>query len=988
MKKCTFQNGQKYKNFSVTKSEWIEELSCHLVEMIHEPSGAAVMHLANDDPENLFCLNLQTRPYNSNGVAHILEHIVLCGSKKFPVKDPFFAMTRRSLNTFMNAMTGSDFTCYPASSQVKKDFYNLLEVYLDAVFEPELKYYSFLQEGHRYEFVDPKNYETSPVFYKGVVFNEMKGAMTSSEQRLWYALMKHLTPDLTYCHNSGGDPTVIPSLTHEELKAFHQQYYHPSRCLFFFYGNFDLKEHLDFIETHTLGQTEKLKPLPPIEKQPRFSSPRFFEERYPGMPDDRPEEKTQVAFSWLTCPLSNQKDALALSLLDIILMENDASLLKKEIIKSELCKQTEAFIDTEMSEVPWAIVCKGCSNKDIDKLKKVIFDTLTNIVKEKIEQPLIDAAIHQLEFSRTEITSDRYPFGLTLFFRSGLIKSHGAEPESALKIHALFKELIEATRDPNYLPDLIKEYFLDNSHFVTISMVPDPNMGVEEEETEKKKLEKISEKLQKKQREKILEDMQALEKFQHAQETQEIDCLPKVTLADVPKKAFAIDLEKRKLGTIDVFHHACFTNQILYVDILFDLPDMSAEDMSLLSLFAGLLGELGAGDDTYQETLQKIHLYTGGIDASILLFQDIANPDNCTPSFCLRGKALYRNTEKLLQLMVEILQSTNFNDPSRLKNLLKEHFSELEYKLHKNAMRYAVQRSLSSHSLASKLSDEWQGLGYFKKIQTLMQDLDANIEKFIALSNKLQKILIETNTAQVVIGCDEKFFKQLEKHQFYDIKKLQPQPFSPWKGNVQLTPLDSEAHALSSPVAFNSFGFRTASYQDPDAPALLVATELFENLSLHQSIREIGGAYGSGATYSPNSGNFYFYSYRDPHIASTYSAFQDAVEKIAQGKFDARELEEAKLGTLQGIDSPVSPSSKAFTAFSWEKTNKTYEARDLFRKRVIELTRDELINAVKKHLLPKSNEGTYVSLASKELLERENELLTAKNHRSLKIQNI
>lgn len=259
---------QTYRDFQVVQYLRLEELQSTLIELIHEPTGAKVMHIANDDPENLFCLSFQTLPTSSNGVAHILEHTVLCGSKKFPVKDPFFSMARRSLNTYMNALTGHDFTCYPASSQIEKDFYNLLEVYIDAVFHPNLKKESFLQEGHRFAFAEPEDLN-SPLVYQGIVYNEMKGAMIGPESRLWEKISEHLTPDLTYAHNSGGNPKEIPNLTLEELKEFHQTYYHPSRCLFFFYGNIPLSKHLDYLQDHALKGVQKapqLSPLPPPEK--------------------------------------------------------------------------------------------------------------------------------------------------------------------------------------------------------------------------------------------------------------------------------------------------------------------------------------------------------------------------------------------------------------------------------------------------------------------------------------------------------------------------------------------------------------------------------------------------------------------------------------------------------------------------------------------------------------------------------------------------
>ncbi|MES2272616.1 MAG: insulinase family protein, partial [Chlamydiota bacterium] len=294
--------GQTYHGFVITQYLPLEELQSTLIELTHEPTGARVMHIANTDPENLFCLSLQTLPSSSNGVAHILEHIALCGSRKFPIKDPFFAMTRRSLNTYMNALTGQDFTCYPASSQVEKDFYNLLDVYLDAVFHPELKHLSFLQEGHRLEFVDPKN-PKGPLQFQGVVYNEMKGAMSSIESRLGEAISKRLMPDLPYSHNSGGDPKDIPSLKYEELIEFHQLFYHPSRCLFFFYGNLPLAKHLDFILERALKGVQKIPQISPIPLQPRFKAQIVAQDRYPIAQGESLDGKTQVAFAWLTAPI-------------------------------------------------------------------------------------------------------------------------------------------------------------------------------------------------------------------------------------------------------------------------------------------------------------------------------------------------------------------------------------------------------------------------------------------------------------------------------------------------------------------------------------------------------------------------------------------------------------------------------------------------------------------------------------------------------------
>ncbi len=570
--------GQRYKGYQITKYLPLNELQSALIELVHEGSGARIIHIANEDVENLFCLSFQTLPDSSNGVAHILEHTVLCGSHKFPVKDPFFAMTRRSLNTYMNALTGQDFTCYPASSQVEKDFYHLLDVYLDAVFHPELKQVSFLQEGHRLEQVDGK------LQFQGVVYNEMKGAMSSIESRLWEALSRELVPDLPYAHNSGGDPKRIPSLSYEELVEFHESFYHPSRCLFFFYGNLPLKKHLDFIERELEG-VKKIPLLPPLPLQKRFTEGVRAIERYPIAEKESLEKKTLIAFAWLTTHISHQSEILALLLIESILTDTDASPLTLALLKSGLCTQIDSSLDVEMSEIPWAIVCKGCEEKDADALQKVLFDALEQVA---IAPEEIEASLHQLEFQRKEIGAEGIPFGLTLFMRAGLIKQHGSEPENALLIHSLFSDLRARVADPNYLKGLIQKHLLGNPHFVRLVLRPDPLLEKEERDEEVERLAQIQKRLTKAEEKEIAAQSAKLAAYQEEVENQSLDCLPKVTLRDVPPHARDYPLVDQ--GT--ALHLDCFTNQILYADLIFELPDLRAEDLPLLSLFSKLLPEL------------------------------------------------------------------------------------------------------------------------------------------------------------------------------------------------------------------------------------------------------------------------------------------------------------------------------------------------------------------------------------------------------------
>jgi Zn-dependent M16 (insulinase) family peptidase len=948
--------GQGYKDFVITKYLPLNELQSALIELVHEPTGARVTHIANDDPENLFCLSFQTLPYSSNGIAHILEHTVLCGSRKFPIKDPFFAMTRRSLNTYMNALTGQDFTCYPASSQVEKDFYNLLEVYLDAVFHPELKHVSFLQEGHRLEFVDPKN-PKGPLQFQGVVYNEMKGAMSSIESRLWEALAKRLIPDLPYSHNSGGDPKAIPSLTYQELIDFHQEFYHPSRCLFFFYGNLPLVKHLDFIEK-TLAHSKRIVPVPPLPIQTRFDTPVIASDRYPINEQESLEKKTQVIFSWLTTAISNQGEILALSILESILTDTDASPLTMALLKSGLCTQVESSLDVEMSEIPWTIVCKGCEAKDADKLQKILFETLKNVTFTPEE---IEASIHQEEFQRTEIGAEGVPFGLTLFMRAALIKQHGSEPENALLIHSLFDELRAHLQDPAYLKDLMQKYLIDNTHFVRLTLKPDPLLGKEEVEEEQKRLSEIRARLTEAEEKKIVEQSAKLAAYQEEVENQCLDCLPKVTLKDVP--AHARDFPLIDKGT--ALHHSCFTNHILYADLIFELPELKVEELPLLSLFAKLLPELGCGGRDYAETLAYQQSYIGGFDASLALHVTQADPDVCRPAFSLRGKALYRNSEKLFRLFSDFVTSIDLTDKERIQEWLSQHATEQQERLSRAAMNYAIQTSLSGLSIPSFVFDQWHGIPYYHSVLKWAKKCD---DKFIDSLKQMAAKVLGVQNYHLVLTCDEEQYVRLEKSKFYDFK-MPNKTYQPWTGKYKLPKPEAQARFIAAPVAFTSLGMRTISYNNPDSPLLLVSTELMENLILHKEIREKGGAYGSGANYTPSTGNFHFSSYRDPHLKSTVEAFHKALEKISNQKFNDRELEEAKLGVLQTLDSPIPPGNRAMVAYSWKRAGRSYELREEFRKKVLTATGEEVANAVKEHLLGK--EGVLVSFLGKDLYEKE-----------------
>lgn len=988
--KLKFQSvGQKYRDFEVIKSMEIDELQCHLYELVHLPTGAQVMHLANEDPENLFCLSFQTLPTDSNGIAHILEHTVLCGSKKFPVKDPFFAMTRRSLNTFMNALTGADFTCYPAATQVYKDFYNLLEVYIDAVFHPNLNRLSFLQEGHRLEFAIP-NDPTSPLEYKGIVFNEMKGAMASMNARLSEAINSALFPDLTYGQNAGGNPKDITTLTYEELIDFHRKFYHPSRCLFFFYGNMPLAEHLDFIEKHALKGTEKLPALPPLPLQPRFSARKYFTERYPIHSDEEVQGKTVISFAWLTCHILEQQEILALSLLEAVLLDTDASPLKKALLKSGLCKQVSSYIDTDLSEVPFSITLRGCDPENCKPLEELINTTLLQIAEVGIPLHQIESALHQLEFHRSEITGEHGPYGLSLFMRSALLKQHGALPEEGLKIHSLSDALRKNNLDnPRYFSDLILKHLVNNPHSVCVVMQPDSGLAVEEMAAEQAALKTIQQELTTAQSKLLIEQTAALSDFQRFQEEINEEILPKVTHEDVPKIAREFALNQEKVGKLSVFHHATFTNHILYADLIYDLPKICEEDLPLVRLFTILLPQMGCGGRTYADHLEYTQANTGGIGVSLTFNLQADNAAVFTPSLYIRGKALHRKADKLMKLILEMASAPDFSDLARLREVIMKYFTSLQSSVHQNSLRYAINLSASGLDYPSKIANAWYGLDYYWKIKEIAENIDNTLPWLSEKLQALKSMLLCLNDPHLVVTCDAAMYDELKRHEFYGLSSIESKPSELWScADYHLPRIAPQGRITSSPIAFISKVMKTVPYAHPHAPALNIAAFLCDNLVLHSKIREQGGAYGGGAICNSMAANFYFYSYRDPNIGPTLEAFDEAINEIIAGNFDVADLEEAKLEMIQTLDSPIPPGSRGDVAYGWLREGKPHALRQQYRTAILSLTKEQVIEAVKAEILPRRAAAVPVIFASKELLEKENNIRQSKGEALLLLEKI
>jgi len=957
------------KSFQLIQKTPIDELQSTLYEIEHTPTGAQILHIANDDTENVFCLSFQTLPSSSDGAPHILEHTVLCGSKKFPVKDPFFGMSRRSLNTYMNALTGADFTCYAAATENLKDFNNLLDVFQDAVFHPELKEMSFRQEGHRLEFEHPDD-PTTELTYKGIVFNEMKGSLASPESRLWHLVLEHLMPDLPYAHNSGGDPKVIPNLTYKGLKEFHKTFYHPSRCLYYFYGNMPISDHLEFLEKNALAGAAQLSPLKPIEKQKRFGAPKSVKGTYPLSEDDL-SQKTLLATSYLTCSVTDQEEVLALYLLDALLMDTDASPLKRALIESGLVLQADSLIDGEMSEVPFLIVCRGTEEGHAKAIETIINTTLTRLAHEGFEESLIEGALHQLEFHRLEIQGEYGPFGLTLFFRSGLAKQHGASPAAGLVTYSYFEKLREKVKNPKFLPSLIRKYLLDNPHRLTAILKPERELAEKEISEEKARLDAIKATLSSEESQKIVAGAKALKEFQDACEQESLDCLPKIGLGDVGKKAKEFPLNETTIDHLKLYHHPCFTNHITYAQLVFDLPKLQLDELPTLSLFTSILTELGCAGRSYADNLNLMQAHVGSLSASAALNTQYGDINSASPTFSLRSKALLRNTDKLFKLLRETVTAPRFDEKERIKELILQIYTGLQSKLQRNPLGYALLNVQSGFSKNATAKNHAYGYNYYRFIEKIAQNIDREIDPLIEQLIALKQKLFHLSHPHLIVSSDEETFKMICEQHAFGLSSLNPHPFTAWDGEIEIETTPSHARPISSPVAFTAYGIEALPAHHPEAPALSIASELMDNLVLHKLVREKGGAYGGGSQFHPMGGTFTFYGYRDPNLSKTIAAFEKAIEEIGSGAFKESDLEEAKLQIFQNLDSPVPPSARARSEYFARREKRTPAVRQAWRDTLLSLTKEQVSQVVATHLAPKFNRGVLSTFANEKLLSQD-----------------
>ena len=902
------------------------------------------IHLESDSNEKVFMVAFRTIPEDSTGVAHILEHTALCGSKKYPVRDPFFMMIRRSLNTFMNAFTSSDWTAYPFATLNKKDFNNLLSVYLDSAFFPNLDNLDFAQEGHRLELKDKNNPE-SEIEIKGVVYNEMKGAMSSITSQLWHGMSKHLYSSSTYKHNSGGDPESIIDLSHEDLVNFHQKHYHPSNATFFTFGNVDPLEIQSYIQENVLDNFSPSSEVVAVKNEERLESPKVVSDFYNPQPGD--ENNHHIVLSWLLNESHNPVQLLETYLMSNILLDNSASPLRKVLEGTKLGKSPSPLtgLEADQKELVFAAGLEGVDSNKSKEVEALIMDCLKKLVKDGVPKDLINSSLHQLEIRKREITGSGMPFGLQIMLTCLPACIHNDNPLNVLDLDSAFDTIKNNLKTDNYIENLIDKSLIKNNHRLTYSLIPDTELNKKNEEKIQNKVLEITKNFSLDDKKNLIKLANDLENRQNSIDDPEV--LPKVTKEDIPEKRnYASPIAFAENEPNNYFYKSG-TNGIVYHSMIFPCEALDENELKIASLFSNTLTDIGLGKDGYENIQKYQSSITGGISAS---FITLPNKTDDTVKLALKvsSKSLEGNESLMQDLILRTVKESSFDETKRIEELLEFISSDNEKSVIQNGHILSMSNAASQISGIASTNDLTSGLRFIHNTNHLSKLIGKRDElsKYLELLRSINSKISNTPSHLFTASALDKANLNLN----FTIKENTNQYKNQNLVTLQSNPI---GWITGSQVCFCAEAFPTVDFRHEDAPALTVLGTVLRNGYLHSAIREKGGAYGAGASQDSNNKVFKFFSYRDPKCTETFNEFKKSREWSSKN-ISEEQLEEGILGVISSIDKPLSPFGEAMSDFMSLLDQKTQEERLSFRSKVKECSLDDLATVSEKYLFNES----------------------------------
>jgi len=896
--------------WKVIEQRKISEFDINAILLEHVKTNAKYLHMGCADSNKAFSVNFRTTPRDSTGVAHILEHTTLCGSDKYPVRDPFMKMLNRSLSTFMNAMTGPDYTLYPFSTCNEQDYYNLMSVYLDSVFKPLLREQDFLQEGWRLEHDELDDVET-PLVIKGVVFNEMKGAYANSQSLFGQKLLNNLYPSHTYSNSSGGYPLNIPELTWNNLKQFHSEHYHPSNARILSYGDLDLAKTLSFIDEEYLSKYESIQVDTSVPREPRWDVSRRLDVTCAPDPMNPDQSKqSTVAVSYLMTDITDLNISFALQVISELLTSGPSAPLYQALIETGYGSNFSPVTGYEdhTRDTNFTVGLQNINQNDTEVILKAIDDTIDKVIEEGFDQERIEAVLHSYELSLKHKSAN---FGVNLIMSLTPFWNHADSPLNYLEVNEAinwFKQ--ELSKNPTFLQDLIRKYMKENDHKLIQTMSPVEDFNESEQKQFDKLEQELRQNLTQTEKKEIHDKCKELQRMQ--MEKEDVSCLPTLHVSDISAEYKPTVMESVTLADTPVLYTCQPTNEVSYFRSMIDTSRLDEELKPFLPVFAMVLAKMGAGHLGYADLDTAVELRTGGLSATCHVAADPSDTCRHVESLLLSSHCLERNTEQMFQLWQMIFSSVHWDNETRLSQLVKMTASQAINGVAQAGHRYAMTSAASHLTPAGRRSEQFGGMSQLQLLSSLSQQSDVN-----NLVSKLKQIASQVlNKNRMKVALHSSNTSSLLQHTEQFLGNV-PGNFSnvDWScSSPDFTPSCVRQHYVTPfPINFTSQSIQTVSYDHQDFAPTRVMAALLSSKFLHPEIREKGGAYGGGA--SASDGAFTFYSYRDPKNLETFSVYQKSADWLLGDNFDQNDVNEAILRVFQGVDAPVTPGSRGMRHF-------------------------------------------------------------------------
>lgn len=970
----TIQHG-----FELIEERKIEEINTVARRYRHVKTGADLLSLSNDDENKVFGITFRTPPPDSTGVAHILEHSVLGGSEKYPLKEPFVQLVKGSLKTFLNAMTYPDRTVYPVASTNLQDFYNLVDVYLDAVLHPLITPHHLDQEGWHYELESVD----APLKYKGVVFNEMKGAYSSPDGLLYRHSQQALFPDNAYGLDSGGDPTVIPQLTYQQFKDFHSTYYHPSNALIYFYGDDDPEERLRILDAY-LSKFDARPVNAEIAPQPRFPAPRRVTRSYGVDASSDQTPKAFVQVNWLLPAADDSELVMGLSMLSYALVSTQASPLRKTLIDSGLGEDlTGGGLSVYLREMTFAVGMKGVTPGRDMEVEELLLSTLARLADEGIERDMIEAAYNTFEFSLRENNTGSTPRGLSTMMRALRNWVYGRDPLEAIAFEAALAAVRrQIDTNPTYFQDLIREHLLENPHRVTLVLTPDPELNAKLAAEEEERLAAVRAKLDKAALEKIVENTLELKRRQETPDSPELlALLPTLKLTDLDREVKTIPSEVGEVHGARLLYHDLFTNGIVYLDLGFDLHGLSPDLLPYARLFLQSLTEMGTEKEDFVKLSQRIGRTTGGIYPSTFVSSKREDPEGVA-WLLVHGKATMAQAPAMLEIMRDIVLTVKLDNPERMRQIVLKNKARSESSLTPSGHSVVDGRLRAGYSTASWASEQMGGLEHLFFLRRIANEIDTDWPSVLAKLEAVRQQVINRRSMIVNVTLDSDNWREFEPSLRELVSAI---PVREAETTSWYAPRVPENEGLSIPAQVNYVGKGANLYQlgYEYHGSIHVITNHLRTAYLWDKIRVQGGAYGAFCRFSHHSGVFTYLSYRDPNLLETLSVYDSAPEYLRNLSLSDDDLTKSIIGAIGTMDAYQLPDAKGETALARYLLGETDESRQKTRDEVLGTTAADFrrfadaLDAVRR-------EGNVVVLGSGEALEKAN----AVRDNLLKIQRV